>query len=85
MKVVYREKVLRQLKKLDMHIQKKILDYMDEIALLDDPRIKGKVLTGNLGGIWRYRVEDYRIFCDIEDDKLLITVIKVGHRRDVYK
>lgn len=57
----------RQLRKLDRQWQKKILDYLeDEIASLDDPRSRGKALTGDKGGLWRYRVGDYRIICSLE-------------------
>ena len=63
----------------------KILDYMDGIAALEDPMSKGKALTGNLSGLWRYRVGDYRIICDIENGRLVVTVVDVGHRSEIYK
>ena len=52
---------------------------------MEDPRSTGKALAGNLAGLWRYRVGDYRIVCDIEDEVLLILVIDVAHRSKVYK
>ena len=58
---------------------------MNEIASLDNPRSRGKALTSNLSGLWRYRVGDYRILCRIHDDKLVITVIEIGHRSTVYQ
>lgn len=54
-------------------------------AKLEDPRSRGKALTGNLAGVWRYRVGDYRILCDINDGRLVILVVDVAHRREVYK
>ena len=50
-----------------------------------DPRIHGKGLTSNLSGKWRYRIGDYRVICDIEDDKLIVLALRVAHRREVYK
>ena len=58
---------------------------LEEIANLDDPRSRGKALTGNLAGLWRYRVGDYRVVCDIEDGVLVILVVDVAHRREVYR
>ena len=58
---------------------------MSEIPLLDNPCSRGKALTSNLSGLWRYRVGDYRILCRIHDDKLIITVIEIGHRSTVYQ
>jgi mRNA interferase RelE/StbE len=84
MTVVYSEKALKQLKKLDKVISGRIVDYMDEVAKLKDPRERGKILVGNLLGFWRYRVGDYRILCRIRDNELVITVVEVGHRREVY-
>ena len=77
--------VQREMKKLDKQVAKRITAKLREISQLDDPRSMGKGLTGNLAGLWRYRVGDYRIVCDIEDGVLLILVIDVAHRREVYK
>ena len=85
MKVVLTETFKKQLKKLDAAISKRVLDYLEQIELLDNPRSRGKALTSNLAGLWRYRVGDYRILCRIRDDKLIITVIEIGHRSTVYR
>lgn len=61
MKVIYLAKSRKQLAKLDNSLKKRILDYMDEVAKLDDPRERGKRLVGNLRDFWRYRVGDYRL------------------------
>ena len=50
----------------------------------DNPRLHGKGLTANRLGQWRYRIGDYRLICDIQDNKLVIVMIDVGHRREIY-
>ena len=85
MKVVLTETFKKQLKKLDAAISKRVLDYLEQIELLDNPRSRGKALTSNLSGLWRYRVGNYRILCRINDDRLIITVIEIGHRSTVYR
>lgn len=73
------------MKKLDRNVAKRIIAKLREISQLEDPRSTGKALAGNLAGLWRYRVGDYRIVCDIEDEVLLILVIDVARRSKVYK
>ncbi|MDR3346095.1 MAG: type II toxin-antitoxin system RelE/ParE family toxin [Campylobacteraceae bacterium] len=51
---------------------------------LENPRSRGKALVGNLSGLWRYRVEDYRLICKIEDNHFIILVIEIGHRNSIY-
>jgi len=76
----------RQLRKIDKTWQAAILDYLeDEIAPLQDPRSRGKALVGDKQGLWRYRVGDYRILCEIRDTELVITAVAIGHRREVYR
>lgn len=70
--LVYSEDAAKQLKKIDKPIQKRIVKYMEEVRNLDDPRTRGKGLSSNLAQLWRYRVGDYRIICDIQDDKIII-------------
>jgi len=71
MKVILTDKAKKQLKKLDSPISNRILDYLEQVELLEDPRSRGKTLTSNLSGLWRYRAGDYRILCRICDDKLI--------------
>lgn len=85
MNVVFSDKALKQLRKLDVPVSKKILDFVDEVSALENPRSRGKALVGNLSGKWRYRVGDYRLVCEIEDDKILVTVLRIAHRKDVYR
>lgn len=84
--VEFDERARRELRKLDAEVQREILHYLRErIAGSADPRAFGKPLRMNLAGLWRYRVSDYRLICRIEDHRLVVFVIKVGHRRDVYE
>ncbi len=85
--VKYTESSQRQLKKLDRPVALRVLDYMDErIATLKDPRSQGKNLVGpKMGSYWRYRVGDVRVICDLQDQVLLILVIEIGLRREVYR
>ena len=85
MTIEYAPAVSKQFSRLDKSIQSRIKKYMSEITLLENPRSRGKALTSNLSGLWRYRVGDYRILCRIHDDKLIITVIEIGHRSTVYQ
>lgn len=85
MRVKYSEKALKALKKLDKHKQKFIVTYMDNIEKLEEPRARGKALSANLKGFWRYRASDYRIICEIIDDELIICVIDIDHRKQIYK
>lgn len=85
-KIEYTETASKQLRKLDKQIARQIVDFMDaRIASLDDPRSTGKALVGPLGGLWRYRVGDYRVICDIRDDTLVTLVVQIGNRREVYR
>jgi len=85
-RINYTDSARLQLRKLDKQTAQRILDYMDErIAPLEDPRSTGKALTGPLGEFWRYRVGDYRIICDIQDGALLVLVVRIGKRSDVYR
>lgn len=77
--------VQRSMRRLDKQVAKRIVAKLREISQLEDPRSMGKALTGNLAGVWRYRVGDYRILCDINDDRLVVLVVDVAHRREVYK
>ena len=79
------ETAAKQLGKLDKDEAKRITAYLRQrLARHDDPRALGKALAGPLGGLWRYRVGDHRIICDLQDDVLCVLVVKIGHRRDVY-
>ena len=82
--VEYTETALRQLRKLDRQVARRVLDYLDDLSNLDDPRARGKGLTGDLASVWRYRVGDYRVLCELRDPELVILALEVGHRSRVY-
>jgi mRNA interferase RelE/StbE len=76
----------RSLQKLDKTAQVEILRYLRRrIETTEDPRRFGHALRGNLAGLWRYRVRDYRIICRIEDAEITILVVEIGHRREIYR
>lgn len=75
---------LKQLKKLERSTAKRIYAELEQVEKLDNPRARGKALTGNQRGYWRYRVGDYRVICLIEDAELTILAVKIGHRSHIY-
>jgi mRNA interferase RelE/StbE len=79
--------VERELGKLDTQQAKRILKFLHgRVAKLDDPRSIGEALHGSrLGEFWKYRVRDYRLICKIEDDRLVVLVLRVGHREEIYR
>ena len=85
-KVVYDDKIKKDLKKLDTQTLKALFNWIEKnLQNTTEPRLKGKALTGNKKGYWRYRIGDYRLITRIEDKKLLIIAINFKHRREVYK
>ena len=83
--VRFAEKAFKQFSKLDKPVQKLILNWlMKNLEGSVDPRQKGKALVSNHSGEWRYRVGDYRLIADIQDDIVTILIIAVGHRKDIY-
>jgi mRNA interferase RelE/StbE len=83
-RVEFDSSALKDLRKIDRIWQQRIISYLEEVGQLSDPRARGKALTADLVGLWRYRVGDYRIVCQLQDDVLVIYAIKIGHRRHVY-
>jgi mRNA interferase RelE/StbE len=76
----------KQIKKLDRFVQIKIVSFLkDRLSLLENPRQLGKPLRGDKGELWRYRMGDYRRICDIQDEKVTVLVLQVGHRKEVYR
>ncbi|HIJ83973.1 MAG TPA: type II toxin-antitoxin system RelE/ParE family toxin [Magnetococcales bacterium] len=76
----------RQLLKLDSVARTRILDYLTErIDGCENPRRFGTALKGDKTGWWRYRVGDYRLLCDVDDARVVVFVIAIGHRREVYR
>lgn len=84
--LVFTEDVRKELKKLPQQASNKIINYLENKVLPSpSPRTLGRSLSANLRGLWRYRVEDYRIVCEIQDKELIILIVRVGHRKNVYK
>ncbi|HSY65100.1 MAG TPA: type II toxin-antitoxin system RelE/ParE family toxin [Terriglobales bacterium] len=76
----------KQIKKLDRLAQKSIVRFLRErLQAADNPRQWGKPLHGDKRGLWRYRVGDYRLICDIQNEKITVLILEVAHRKDVYR
>ena len=85
-KVEYTERAIKSLRKLDKHTRNLIVAWIDKnLVDCENPRIHGKGLVQNKSGQWRYRVGDYRLICEIKENEIVILVLEIGHRRDVYE
>lgn len=84
--IEFSEVAIKQLKKLDKQTRLRIFDYLEKrICANDDQRQQGKALIHNKAGLWRYRIGDFRVICQVNDKTITILVLPVGHRKDVYK
>lgn len=84
-KIEFGDKASRQFDRLDSVVRQRISNFLEQrLAKSSNLRQLGAALTGEFKGLWRYRVGDYRILCRIKDNELLIVVVAVGHRRDIY-
>lgn len=85
-KINYLKSVQKTLRKADKNTRERIRDFLEaKVANLEDPRKLGKALKGNQSEFWRYRVGEYRIICEINDSSLTVLVVRIGHRKDVYR
>jgi mRNA interferase RelE/StbE len=86
-RIEFDPRALDELKRLDQAVQVRIIKTIRErIAPLENPRVLGQALRGEeLGRYWKYRIGDYRLICDIQDETVLILVLRVGHRKEVYR
>lgn len=76
----------KEFRKLDKYTQKILRAWIDKYLVgTENPRLYGKGLTANRSGQWRYRIGDYRLICTIEDEKLVILALSVGHRKNIYE
>lgn len=76
----------KQISKLNRVAQASILRFLRErVQFAENPRQWGKPLHGDQCGLWRYRIGDYRLICDIQDEKITVLVLRVGHRKDIYR
>lgn len=83
-KIEFTPAALRQLKKIDPENGRRILVFL-RTEITNDPRSRGKALKGALRKFWRYRIGEYRVLVRIEGDKLLVLVVRVGHRKEIYR
>lgn len=84
-KIEVDHRAAKELRRLDRQHQIRIVRFLRErIATSEDPRRLGKALRGQAVGLWRYRVGPFRLICTIEDDRFVVLVLRVGHRREVY-
>lgn len=75
----------KEFSKLDKYTQRMVTAWIDKyLEGCENPRYKGKALTANWKGHWRYRIGDYRLICLIQDEKLIILALTIGHRREIY-
>lgn len=84
-RVELKAKAAQAINKLDAQHRERIRAFLKKQSTQRNPRATGKALQGQLAGYWRYRVGDYRLICQIKDDRLVILVIEIGHRKDVYR
>lgn len=77
----------KELRKLDRPVQQRLLGFLRlRVAPLEDPRSIGEALAGaRLGSFWKYRVGDWRLICDLQDERIVVRVLRVGHRREAYR
>ncbi len=83
--IKYTKTFQKEVRKLDRPIQKKVRSFFKNLESYENPRSKGKALTQNLSGLWRYRIENFRIICEIQDNELVILILKIGHRANIYR
>ena len=84
-KIEFENAAKKDLKKLDRQAQKNILQYLrNRIVTDEDPRRFGNPLSKNLSGLWKYRIGDYRLICEIQKEKMVVLVLRVGHRSKIY-
>ncbi|MFD1245646.1 type II toxin-antitoxin system RelE family toxin [Paralysiella testudinis] len=83
----FEKEALKELKKLDPPTARRILQFLNErLAPLENPRSIGEALKGaRLGDLWKYRIGDWRIICDIQDQEIILLVVKIGNRRQIYR
>ena len=81
--ILFTNRSRKQFSKLNKDIQKRIIHYL-ESRVCDQPHNFGKSLVGDKKGLWRYRIDDYRIICNINNNQLLVLVVDIGHRREIY-
>ena len=83
--VDYSTSAAKKLRKMDPGVRAMIMKWIDKNLMgTANPRTHGRALAGNLSGLWRYRVGSYRLIAEIHDDRLVILLLEVGHRSEIY-
>ena len=84
-KVIFTEKAKKQLKKMDRYTAALIIGWLEKnMENCKNPRVHGKGLVENKSGQWRYRIGNYRVICEIQDENIIVLVLEIGHRREIY-
>lgn len=84
-KIIFTERAKKQLKQLGKHISALIIGWLEKnVEGCNNPRQHGKGLVENKSGQWRYRIGDYRVLCEIQDEKVIVLVLEIGHRKEIY-
>lgn len=84
-RIEYDEKAARELAKIDRQAAKYIKKYLDErIATDDDPRRFGEGLSENMAGLWKYRIGDFRVIAEIQEDRIVVLIVRIGNRSKIY-
>ena len=84
-RIVFTDKAKKQLKKLDKYTASLIIGWLEKnVEGCENPRLHGKGLIENRAGAWRYRIGDYRLIANIDDKEVIILILEVGHRKDIY-
>jgi mRNA interferase RelE/StbE len=81
--ILFTDRTKKQFSKLNKDTQKRIIEYLEN-RVAKNPLAVGKSLVGDKKGLWRYRIGDYRVICNISNNQLLVLVVDIGHRREIY-
>lgn len=84
-KIEFEKQALEEFSKLDGAVKKQVQNYIDKLEAREDPRTLGEPLQANLSAFWKYRVGDYRLVAEIQDNKFVVLMLVVAHRSEVYK
>ena len=84
-KIIFTKSSTKSFLKIDKENQKKISAKLTKISRMQNPDMLGKALLGNKKGLWRFRIENYRVICQMKKEELIILIVDVGHRKKIYK
>ena len=85
-KVFYSRDAEKQFKKMDKQSAKRLLEWIElRLVNCQNPRLWGEALVGDVSGFWKYRIGDFRLICEIKDNELIIQIVTIGNRKEIYK